>query len=57
MRWLRLTGGMPSATGQDPAAHMLLVRDEMPAVYERTASFLNVLDWINLPHRASFANA
>ncbi len=48
VRWLRLTGGMPSLTGKDPAAHMLLVRDEMPAVYERTASFLNVLDWINL---------
>jgi xylulokinase len=27
---------------------MLLVRDEMPEVYRRTASFLNVLDWINL---------
>lgn len=48
VRWLRLTGGMPSATGKDPAAHMLLVRDEMPEVYERTATFLNVLDWINL---------
>jgi xylulokinase len=47
-RWLRLTGGMPSATGKDPAAHMLLVRDAMPEVYERTRSFLNVLDWINL---------
>ncbi|PZG01084.1 xylulokinase [Micromonospora deserti] len=47
-RWLRLTGGMPSVTGKDPAAHMLFVRDEMPGVYERTASFLNVLDWINL---------
>ncbi|GAA3388169.1 xylulokinase [Cryptosporangium minutisporangium] len=47
-RWLRLTGGMPSPTGKDPAAHMLLVRDTMPEVYERTASFLNVLDWINL---------
>lgn len=47
-RWLRLTGGMPSAAGKDPAAHMLFVRDELPAVYQRTASFLNVLDWINL---------
>jgi xylulokinase len=47
-RWLRLTGGLPSVTGKDPASHMLLVRDEMPEVYERTASFLNVLDWINL---------
>ncbi|MEV4639920.1 FGGY-family carbohydrate kinase [Actinoplanes sp. NPDC049548] len=47
-RWLRLTGGMPSGTGKDPAAHMLWVRDELPQVYERTATFLNVLDWINL---------
>ncbi|GIF04228.1 xylulokinase [Actinoplanes siamensis] len=47
-RWLWLTGGMPSVTGKDPAAHMLLVRDEMPEVYARTKSFLNVLDWINL---------
>ncbi|MEV6638353.1 FGGY-family carbohydrate kinase [Actinoplanes sp. NPDC051470] len=47
-RWLRLTGGMPSLAGKDPAAHMLLVRDAMPEVYERTATFLNVLDWINL---------
>ncbi|PZF97238.1 xylulokinase [Micromonospora endophytica] len=47
-RWLRLTGGMPSPTGKDPAAHMLFVRDTMPQVYARTATFLNVLDWINL---------
>ncbi|PRY32114.1 xylulokinase [Pseudosporangium ferrugineum] len=47
-RWLRLTGGMPSGTGKDPAAHMLWIRDELPGVYERTATFLNVLDWINL---------
>lgn len=47
-RWLRLTGGVPSSTGKDPAAHMLLVRDELPDVYSRTAAFLNVLDWINL---------
>ena len=47
-RWLWLTGGMPSVTGKDPASHMLLVRDEMPEIYDRTAAFLNVLDWINL---------
>src|SRR4051794_6998285 len=48
VRWLRLTGGMPSVTGKDPAAHMLFIRDERPDVYRRTATFLNVLDWINL---------
>jgi len=47
-RWLRLTGGMPSVTGKDPASHMLFIRDSLPSVYERTATFLNVLDWINL---------
>ena len=47
-RWIRLTGGMPSPTGKDPAAHMLLVRDAFPEVYERTFKFLNVLDYLNL---------
>ena len=47
-RWVRLTGGMPSPTGKDPAAHMLFVRDEHPDIYERTHKFLNVLDYLNL---------
>ena len=47
-RWIRLTGGMPSPTGKDPAAHMLFVRDAFPDVYERTYKFLNVLDYLNL---------
>jgi len=47
-RWTRLTGGMPSPTGKDPAAHMLLVRDAFPEVYERTYKFLNALDYLNL---------
>src|SRR5215211_5839847 len=29
-RFVRLTGGMPSMTGKDPAGHMLLIRDSMP---------------------------
>src|SRR4029079_16020942 len=47
-RWIRLTGGMPSLTGKDPAGHMLLVRERFPDVYERTYKFLNVLDYMNL---------
>ncbi len=47
-RWVKLTGGMPSPTGKDPAAHMLYVRDELPEVYERTYKFLNVPDYLNL---------
>jgi xylulokinase len=48
LRWLRLTGGMPSVTGKDQASHMLLVRDAYPAVYEKTKKFLSVLDYLNL---------
>ncbi|MDD3828533.1 MAG: FGGY-family carbohydrate kinase [Anaerolineae bacterium] len=48
LRWIRLTGGMPSITGKDPAGHMLLVRDHFPDVYACTHKFLNVLDYINL---------
>ena len=47
-RWVKLTGGMPSPTGKDPAAHMLYIRDELPQVYERTYKFLNVPDYLNL---------
>jgi len=48
LRWIRLTGGMPSATGKDPAAHMLLIRDRHPEIYAQTDKFLNVLDFLNL---------
>jgi len=46
--WVRLTGGLPSMTGKDPAGHMLFVRDTLPDVYARTHKFLNVLDYMNL---------
>ncbi|MBM4426874.1 MAG: xylulose kinase, partial [Chloroflexi bacterium] len=48
LRFVRLTGGMPSMTGKDPAAHMLFIRDTMPEVYARTYKYLNVLDYMNL---------
>ena len=48
LRWIRLTGGMPSLTGKDPAAHMLLIRDCFPEINARTFKFLNVLDYLNL---------
>ena len=53
-RWIRLTGGMPSLTGKDPAGHMLLVREQFPKIYERTYKFLNVLDNMNLRLTARF---
>jgi xylulokinase len=55
LRYIRLTGGMPSVTGKDPAGHMLLVRERFPDVYERTYKFLNVLDYMNLRLTGRFA--
>jgi xylulokinase len=55
LRWIRLTGGMPSLTGKDPAGHMLLIRDRFPDIYARTYKFLNVLDYMNLRLTGRFA--
>jgi xylulokinase len=55
LRWIRLTGGMPSLTGKDPAGHMLLVRERFPEVYARTSKFLNVLDYMNMRLTGRFA--
>ena len=55
LRWIRLTGGMPSMTGKDPAAHMLLIRELFPEVYAKTYKFLNVLDYLNLRLTGCFA--
>jgi xylulokinase len=48
LRFVKFTGGMPSMTGKDPAGHMVYIRDNQPAIYEKTYKFLNVLDYINL---------
>lgn len=55
LRFVQRTGGMPSMTGKDPAAHMLLIRDTMPEIYARTHKFLNVLDYINFRLTGEFA--
>ena len=47
-RWIRLTGGAPSLSGKDPAAHMLFIQETRPEVYQHTHKFLNVLDYLNL---------
>jgi len=48
LRFVRLTGGMPSMTGKDPAGHMLYLRHAMPEIYQKAYKFLNVLDYMNL---------
>ncbi|MBP8996657.1 MAG: FGGY-family carbohydrate kinase [Anaerolineaceae bacterium] len=55
MKFVHLTGGLPSSTGKDPAAHMLFIRNTQPEVYERTFKFLNVLDYMNLKLTGEFS--
>lgn len=55
LKFVSLTGGMPSMTGKDPAAHMLFIRETRPEVYERAHKFLNVLDYMNLRLTGRFA--
>lgn len=55
LRWIYFTGGVPSSTGKDPAAHMLFIKHERPEVYRSTFKFLNVLDYLNLRLTGRFA--
>ena len=47
IRWLRLTGGVPGASGKDAIAHILYLRKHSPELYERTFKFLEPTDWLN----------
>ncbi len=55
LHYVSLTGGMPSMTGKDPAAHMLYIQQTRPDVYHQTYKFLNVLDYINQRLTGEFA--
>jgi xylulokinase len=46
-KWLRLTGGAPSASGKDPIAHILFLKHERPDIYARTHKFLEPKDYLN----------
>ncbi len=46
--WIRRTGGIPSLSGKDPAAHILWIRANLPDVYDATATFLEPCDYLNL---------
>lgn len=47
MRWLRVTGGVPSRTGKDPIGHILFLQNERPDVYRQTYKFLEPVDYLN----------
>ncbi len=55
LRWLRLTGGIPSHSGKDPLAHILFIKYEHPDIYRRTYKFLEPKDYLNLRLTGRFA--
>ena len=55
LRWIRLTSGIPTLSGKDDIAHMLLVKNEYADVYERTFKFLGSKDYFNLRLTGQFA--
>jgi xylulokinase len=55
--WVRRSGGAPAHSGKDTVAHILWVRDALPAVYQRTYRFLEPRDWINLRLTGRFATS
>lgn len=48
LKWLRRSGGAPSLSGKDDAAHIALIADRWPDAYRRTALFLPSKDYLNL---------
>ncbi len=55
LKWLRLTGGIPSRSGKDPIAHILYIRAELPEVYAATHKFLEPKDWLSHKLTGRFA--
>lgn len=56
-KWLRRTGGAPSLSGKDDAAHVLLVKHAWPDAYARTRYFLPSKDYLNLCLTGEFASS
>lgn len=48
IRWIRLTGGVPTHSGNDVLAHILFLKHERPDVYRRAVALLEPMDYINL---------
>jgi xylulokinase len=44
--WLHLANGAPNLAGRDPLSKMLWLREERPAIWERTAHVADVKDWL-----------
>ncbi len=57
LKWVKRTGGGPGLSGKDPIAHMLLIKNEFPEIYDKTYMFLEPQDYINLKLTGKFASS
>lgn len=48
LRWLRVSGGLPTPTGRDPSAHLQFFLTDRPGLYERTWRFLAPSSYLTL---------
>jgi xylulokinase len=48
IRWIRLTGAVPTNSGVDSLGHMLFIKNELPEVYRRTHKFLEPVDFLTM---------
>lgn len=47
IRWIRLTGGVPSQVGKDSIAHILYMKNQIPDIYRQVYKFLEPKDYLN----------
>ena len=57
LKWIRTCGGGPTASGKDPTAHIIWLKNEKPDIYEKTYKFLEPQDYINLKMTGEFASS
>lgn len=55
LSWIHKTAGGPQLSGKDDIAHVLLVRNQYPEVYEKTYKFLGSKDYLNLRLTGTFS--
>ena len=46
MKWIKLTGMVPTHSGVDSLGHVLFIKNERPDIYARTHKFLEPMDYL-----------
>ncbi len=46
MKWVRLTGMVPTHSGVDSLGHVLYIKNERPEIYDKTYKFLEPMDYL-----------